>query len=176
MSDAKDPKDPIWKPPAGPLSEDQRVQGIRRLLDGASPTVRRAAISLALDGSLSAARRDYAKVYDDGEQYKAQLIRANGMALRESAERLDAGLELLTDLLKLSALAVQAAGEVEVRQRALGLAMAQLAAVCGPWRDTMPGIERGEGLSQYDNAEGVAAIKEQARRLHEAYLRRRERA
>lgn len=166
----------VWKPPSGPLSEDQRVAGVRKLLDGASPAVRRAVISLALHAELDAARRDYTRVYAEEERYKAALIRANGHALRTCAEHFDAGLALLTELRQVAALVVQAAVEVESRERVLALAMAQLAAVCGPWRDAPPGLERGEGLSGYDNADGVEQARQAARRLHEQYLRRRQKA
>ncbi len=170
-----EPSEPIWKPPGGPLSEDQRVAGLRKLLDGASPAVRRAAISLAIHADLEAARRAYAKVYEDGERFKADLIRANGKAARQTAERLGEAFDVSAALVEVAGLLVQVTGETEARAGTLALVMAQLGAVCGPWRDVQPGREAGAGLSGYDEPDAVAHAKADAVRIHEQYLARQAR-
>lgn len=160
----------IWKPPGGPLKDDQRVAGIRKLLDGASPTVRRATISLALHADLEAARDAYTRAYNADERYKADLIRTNGLAVKRSADHLAAALDVGTALLELAALLVQVTHEADSRADVLKLVMGQLAAVCGPWKDVPAGLESGAGLSGYDDADGVARAKASAVRLHEQYV------
>lgn len=160
----------IWKPPSGPLKDDQRVAGIRKLLDGASPTVRRAAISLALHADLEAARTAYTEAYNADEAFKAKLIRANGTAVKASAEHLDHMLEVGHALLEVAGLLVQVTDTAEARGQTLALVMAQLGAVCGPWRGVPAGREAGAGLTGYDDDEGVAKAKAAAVRLHDLYV------
>lgn len=163
---------PIWKPPAGAMREDQRIKAVEKILDGASPTVRRAIISMAIHADLEAAREAYARVYADDQKYKAALIRTNGKAVQGAAERLDAALETAQALLEVAVLAVKAASLVEGREAALRETMGQLAAVYGPWRDAAKGLEEGAGLSKYDTADGVERVQREARELHQRYMAR----
>lgn len=162
--------EPIWKAPSGPMKDDQRIAAIRKLLDGASPQVRRAAISAALHADLEQARRTYAKVYEAEEKYKAHLIGLNGRNVREAADRLADVFDTGAALLELASILVRVAVETETREGVLALAMGQLGAVCGPWKDGTRGLERGAGISGYDSADGVARIRADAASLHQRWL------
>lgn len=162
--------EPIWKAPSGPMKDHQRIAAIRKILDGASPAVRRATISLALHADLEAARRTYAKVYEADEKYKANLIGRNGKSVRESADRLASAFDTGTALLELASILVSVACETETRSSVLALAMAQLDAVCGPWKGGARGLERGEGVTGYDTADNVARIRAEAVTLHQRWL------
>lgn len=166
--------EPIWKPPAGPLKDDQRLAGIRRLLVGASPQVRRATISLALHADLQAARDTYAEVYEADEKYKANLIGRNGRSVREAAERLADAFDTGSALLELASILVRVACVTETREGVLHLAMAQLDAVCGPWRNCARDLERGKGVTGYDTEDGVAKVRADAEALHRRYVEQRD--
>lgn len=163
---------PIWKPPSAPMKEDQRVKAVGKILDGASPSVRRAIISMAVHADLEAAREAYSQVYADDQKFKAALIRTNGKAVQGAAERLDVALELSQALLDVAVLAVKAASLVEGREAALRETMAQLASVCGPWRDAAKGLEEGAGLSRYDTVDGVERVQREAQELHQRFVAR----
>lgn len=163
---------PIWKPPAGPLSEDQRIAGIRELLKGASPGLRRAALSLVLHEDLEKARAAYLRAHEAEEAYKADLIRSNGEAVKGAAERLDAALDVLWPILDVMVLAIHATGLVEDRVEAVRACMAQLGTVCGPWRDVRAGLERGVGLTGYDTPDNVAAVQLEVLQIHERWVAR----
>lgn len=146
------------------------MAGIRELLKGGSPSFRRAVISLALHEDLDRARTAYLRVYEAGEAYKADLIRRNGASLKAAAERLDEVLKVLVPVAEVAVLAVRAAGVADDRLAAVHACMSQLGAICGPWRDVRPGMERGAGLPGYDDADACAAAREEAVQLHERWV------
>lgn len=158
---------------AGSMKDKDRLDGLRTILDGASPSVRRAAISLAIHEDLERARTAYTAAYEAGQRYKANLIRANAQATKTSAEHLDAALEVSMLLGELAALLVRAASEADARADTLKLVTTQLGAVCGPWQGCARDLESGAGLSGYDDADGVARAKADAVRLHEQFLARK---
>lgn len=158
--------EPIWTPPAGPMKDEQRVAALRKILTGASPEVKRAAIRIALHESLEAARADYTRAYEARQTYKAKVIAANAKGTKEVAERLDEALGVADALCDLASLAVRALDVVDLRRGALDLALAQLDAVCGVWKGGTPGVERGEFPDSGNPVDSVKRGAEQMRRKH----------
>lgn len=154
------------------MKEDERIAGLRKVLDGASPRVRREAIRLAVHGALEAARSAYTDAHQDGEKFKAHLISRNGQGLKPIAARLDEALDVFDALSEVGSLVVRAHSVAKMRADALIGAMNQLGAVCGAWTGCAEGLERGAGLSRYDTPDAVQAVKEDAARLHAKWLAR----
>lgn len=144
------------------MTADERIAVLEKVLDGAPVAVRRAAIKVALEGELEAARDAYRKAYQAGEAYKAKLITGNAKAIKGSVERLDEAVDVFVALNDVAALAVQAASVVEDRHHALQMVLMNLREVCGPWSGHARGLEHGAGLSAYDEPDNVKRVKAEA--------------
>lgn len=145
-----------------PMTADERIGVLEKILNGAPVAVRRAAIKIALEGELESARDAYRKAHQAGEAYKAKLITGNAKGVKGCAERLDEAVEVFMALNDVAALAVQAASVVEDRHHALQMVLMNLREVCGPWSGQARGLEHGAGLSAYDEPDNVKRVKAEA--------------
>lgn len=157
-------------PDARDLKEPERYKAVVAFLGECGPDTRRAVVRWVIASELDEARVSYRDASDDGEVYRAALVKRAGVSLKRTAEDVDAHLHGLELVRRMVTLAVGVVGSVETAGRALDAALGALRDVAGPWRDARAGAEYGHGIASLDGDEArVARLRQEAQRIHDQW-------
>ena len=152
------------------MKEPERYKAAVAFLGECGPDTRRAVVRWVVAAELDEARVAYRDASDDGEVYKAALVKRAGVSTKHAAEDMDAHLHGLTLVRGVVALAIEVVASTETSARALDAVLEGLRDIAGPWRDARAGAEHGHGIASLDGDESrVARLRQEAQRLHDQW-------
>lgn len=144
------------------LDQWQRVKGI---LEGATPEFRAAAMNLIFEAELQMGRSAWKDATAHNETYRAKLVSAAALEWKGRVRWLD---EPMAKAVAASA-ALRDAAEVArdatlealFRANVLKTVRNSFGRAMHSWGEAWEGAAKGRGITGFDNAQGVAAVKEE---------------